>query len=254
VKRPLTLILCAVSLSVFGQTFIRSAVFKGAATRVGAAGGITDYRTGLLAEWDTRAITNLADGDSVTNWYDSTVNGVTLMAGSGQYPVYKTGILNGLPVVRFSGGQVFTSGDTTAWTQPLTVYWVAKQSSGTPTGTIIDSTSRFVTRFTAAGALELYAGSDIISSSGDKSGAFHVCAFVVNNASSYIYLDGSVVNGPVGAGSSAPGANIYVGAFTTSLADPLNGDVVDIRFYSGAHSATTVGWVSAYLNSIWGTR
>lgn len=56
---------------------------------------------GAFAAYDSRFITGLTDGASVSSWSDRTANANTL-TGTNQ-PTYETNELNGNPVVRFDG-------------------------------------------------------------------------------------------------------------------------------------------------------
>lgn len=49
------------------------------------------------------AITGKSDGDGVTTWSDSSGSGANASSGGYTAPLYKTGQINGLPVVRVSG-------------------------------------------------------------------------------------------------------------------------------------------------------
>lgn len=57
-----------------------------------------------LIAWYDAADIALADNDPVSSWTDKSGNGNTLAQGTGsKQPLYKTNIINGLPVVRFDG-------------------------------------------------------------------------------------------------------------------------------------------------------
>ena len=59
---------------------------------------------GLQVWLEADAITGLSDTDPVATWADLSVNGHDFVqATSGRRPLYRTGIINGLPVVRFDG-------------------------------------------------------------------------------------------------------------------------------------------------------
>lgn len=59
---------------------------------------------GLTAWFDASAITGLNDNDPVSTWTDSSPSAFTAVQGTaGNKPIYKTGIINGKPVVRFDG-------------------------------------------------------------------------------------------------------------------------------------------------------
>jgi hypothetical protein len=60
--------------------------------------------SGLRLWLKADALTGLADGDPVTTWTDSSGNAFNpAQATTAKKPLYKTSILNGLPIVRFDG-------------------------------------------------------------------------------------------------------------------------------------------------------
>ena len=59
--------------------------------------------SGAVAWWDATQITGLTDGDSVSTWSNQFLIAYPLVSTAGTPPVYKVGIQNGLPVVRFGG-------------------------------------------------------------------------------------------------------------------------------------------------------
>src|SRR5262245_19031906 len=78
---------------------------------------------GLKAWYDATTIAGLSDGSAVAQWNDisGNANHLTQATGSKQ-PLYKTGIVKGLPIVRFDGVDDFlrgTFGSTVA--QTLTI-------------------------------------------------------------------------------------------------------------------------------------
>ena len=84
-----------------------------------AAGAATDPIMMDLAAWYKADALGLADGETVTNWPDSSGNGID--AGNqyeaGRYlPAYKTGAINGHPAVRFT------------WPDHLWTFWGASTS------------------------------------------------------------------------------------------------------------------------------
>ena len=70
----------------------------------------------LLLWLDASQITGLNDGDAVASWTDLSGNGNhATQSTAAAKPTYKTNIINGLPVVRFDGGDflsTFTTGIT----------------------------------------------------------------------------------------------------------------------------------------------
>jgi len=62
-----------------------------------------------IAWYKADAITGLSDNDPIDTWPDSSGNGIDLTQTSTARPLYKTGIVNGLPVARFDGSNDFIS-------------------------------------------------------------------------------------------------------------------------------------------------
>jgi len=62
---------------------------------------VNPVTSGLVVQLDARSYVG-ADGDSVTTWSDDTVNGNNATGSGATRPIYKTGIINGNPVMRFA--------------------------------------------------------------------------------------------------------------------------------------------------------
>jgi hypothetical protein len=62
-----------------------------------------------IAWYKADAITGLSDNDPIDTWPDSSGNGIDLTQTSTARPLYKTGIVNGLPVARFDGSDDYMS-------------------------------------------------------------------------------------------------------------------------------------------------
>jgi hypothetical protein len=84
----------------------------------GAAAFDPDSVAGLTRWYKADAITGLNDGDAVATWTDSSASAANATQGTGaNKPTYKTGIVNGLSVVRFDGLADFLNiGDLSALT------------------------------------------------------------------------------------------------------------------------------------------
>ena len=63
-----------------------------------------ELSTAVFRWYDAGQITGLSDGDPVSQWDDESANADhAVQATSANQPTYKTGIINGKPVVRFDG-------------------------------------------------------------------------------------------------------------------------------------------------------
>ncbi len=108
-----------------------------------SAGGVDLYAAVLAlspAAWvGAQYITGLSDGNSVNTWSDISGNSRNAMAGTA--PVYKTNILNGKPVVRFTAAssQYLTFGTALGRTANYTIFIVAMITDTTPQQTFLRS-------------------------------------------------------------------------------------------------------------------
>lgn len=106
------------------------------ASRFIGGGRITpDQIFGLQLWLKADAITGLSDGDALTTWADSSGNACNpTQADAALKPVYKTGILNSLPVVRFDADYLTIASSTATFkflhTAQATIFAVASFGSG----------------------------------------------------------------------------------------------------------------------------
>jgi hypothetical protein len=121
-------------VSLFGLG-LRSTAFVGGRSAF-APTDISD----LLRWYDASAITGLSDNDGVTTWEDLSASGVDL---TGNGVIYKTGIVNGKPVVRFDGVDDWLSstGDVTLST--VTTFVVMNQTNTSIQRTVIGEAAHF---------------------------------------------------------------------------------------------------------------
>lgn len=66
--------------------------------------------TNLVGWWDADSITGLSDTDAVSTWSDNSSSGWNASSSGGNRPTYRTNILNGKPIVRFSGSNHLSLG------------------------------------------------------------------------------------------------------------------------------------------------
>lgn len=196
----------------------------------------------------------LSDGTAVATWTDSSGlgNNATQVTGSLQ-PLFKTAIVNSLPVLRFDGTDDFmtvaaiTNNDATR-----TIFCVAKQAA--------DTASRRVWAFSATNASLTNVSSQWTYFANQAVGAtsfgtapaagFAVVAVRFNTTSS---ADGFVSTG--GATNFDPhddyqvtGSALIVGALA-SANQPWNGDIAEVISYNSALSETDRGNVRDYLRT-----
>ncbi|MCA1590977.1 MAG: hypothetical protein LC734_11470, partial [Acidobacteria bacterium] len=189
-KRPLAfLALFAIALSSFAATFPFS-YWKTVASGFSPA-SISGLQLWLKAD----ALAGLADGTAVSSWTDSSGNGRAAAQASGTLqPLYKTAIVNSLPVVRFDGSNDFLRTGNFTVNQPITVFAVVKAAALGADEIIFDSANsspRAVLDLSTTGPSgEAYAGASLLNSAVTAS-RFQLWSAIFNGASSKLAFDGA---------------------------------------------------------------
>jgi hypothetical protein len=190
----------------------------------------------------TAAAAGLADGDPVSTWPDSSSNGNNATMTGSARPIYKTAIVNGKPVVRFTTAGASGMNLTTpiSGASPFSMFAVMK-----PLGTasldvcsLASSTdsSAIGLAFVAAGAYVLIASKDsAVVQANTYSGAFHIFFGSVATGAGALYVDGTLVTATAGP-QSLTGDLDRLGyrPFDAELSD---GDIAEIIIYNTVLSA-----------------
>lgn len=195
------------------------------------------------------AITGASDGDALGSWTDSSGSGhPTTQSTGSKKPIYKTSILNGLPVVRFDGlTQTMSASFTLA--QPVTVVVAANYRSARNTNdTLIDGfTVNTMRLFRITTGIKMYAGAFGPEVTLDPQ-AWHIYSAVFNGTNSSLEADSSTTF-TGNAGTASPG-----GIWLASAADVEPGpvDIAELVLYNRALSSTEKSNVISYLQSKYG--
>jgi Big-like domain-containing protein/concanavalin A-like lectin/glucanase superfamily protein len=216
------------------------------------------------------AIVGPADADPVTTWEDESGNGRdATQETAGEKPTYRTGVLNGKPVVRFDGGDLleitpFFTGFT-AGTIFTVVKIVADPTAGTIDGHPINIFGSDLEHsfYPISGGVDVYDtfGTTARKQLGDLTPS--LAAWRIYNAISAAndwraYLDGTLVFSTV---TNTVGWNdgavlpVLIGASRRSVAEgarTLDGDIAEIIMYSRALSDTERQQVEDYLMDKYG--
>lgn len=142
--------------------------------------------------YEARKETAYADGGSVTTMTDWSGNARDA-DGTGHAPTYKTGIVNGLPVFRWTGTEYTID---TGWTfnQPNSIIAVCKyDNADTAQHQVVASSNGAAnnTVYTAGGNWNIYAGSALTDGADDAN--WHVLSANFNGGSSQLFKDGTSV-------------------------------------------------------------
>jgi hypothetical protein len=213
-----------------------------------------------LAAWFRADALALTDGAAVATWADSSGNGRDGTQGTaGQRPVYKTGIVNGLPVVRFDGvddnlavdalASLFNGNDA-----PGSVFAVLKQSSTAGTQEVLALDSAGSAQFQAgySAGWRVRRRDDAATAKSQTGGTsdtttFHIVTWTAAAAAN-IWKDGAQV---VTAGDVDVGTSTFTRGRIGKLAaggEFLAGDLAELIVFTRVLSSFQRKLVEAYLS------
>jgi len=197
----------------------------------------------------------LNDADPVGTWSDESGNATNAtQATAGLKPLYKTNIINGLPVVRWddTNDQLLTT--SLALSQPYTIFLVQKTNSLATSNRVFATNpaaggvflSLFDSDGTNDGKLSMNAGISVFGGS-NYVGAFHFLTGVFNGASSNGWVDGTQVITTQNAGANTI-AEVSLGCSYSGL-NTLNGDIAEVLLYTSALATIDRLKVEGYLKA-----
>jgi hypothetical protein len=184
-----------------------------------------------LALWlKADALSGLLDGAAVASWPDATGNDEAAMqAVAANQPHYRLNAQNGLPVVRFDGGDWLTVASHLQFgigAQPFSQLAIWKPSAaGQALMFWANSVGLLTTDFD--NDVGIFSGSALFNFDAHPFGQWHIVAGVHNGAASAVVVDGGTpVTGSAGAG--APGGDLTIGAGINGGDRWLNGDLGEL--------------------------
>lgn len=212
-----------------------------------------------LSLWlDANAITGLSDGDSVTNWLDTSGNNNnSTQSSAAAKPTYKTNIIGGKPVVRFDGGDHLLISDHTTLdlSAPFWIVAVASSTSLSVGGqSIIYKDNAY--NFGRYGTNFFFASvgiANFIPSTSVYPTATPLIYTIYFDASydANFYVNGGIAEIVAGAANiSANSNNVYVGSNSAPGAY-WAGDIAEILIYSVPPSAAEQEGIYSYLSTKW---
>lgn len=230
----------------------------------------TDLGSVLL--WlDASQLAGLSDGDPVSSWTDVAGGNNAVQATSEKRPTYRTGVLNGCPVVRFDGGDALatTSAVDLSGTNDITVWAVASAASGATTQVLAEQSDNYNT-YTDSWLLsrqsaELVSFSSRVSPNYSQAvstatlttshkiavGTFDK-GLSTNEATMSVNGDGSFTR-PLNNNLTGNFGNriVYIGARNNSTAY-LTGDIAEVGICTAALGSTDLANLEGYLGSKYG--
>ena len=227
----------------------------GAAMYFGAspASAAPPVTTGLTLHLDASQITGLSDGNTVNTWTDVSgsvpANNATTSAGT---PIYKTGILNGQPVVRFDNNSALQTADLSAQFPSAATsfivttidndnaYTLVKANPGVDEWWRYDGNGNSYPGFFRGDRLESYCA---MPNSGSQLFA------ISSSATAWEMSINGVSQGVVGANYNAGGA-LVIGNGSTG--GGLNGDIAEVILYNRILDSSELLAVGGYLTAKYG--
>ncbi len=220
----------------------------------------------LIAWWETTSERSFSSAEAVNNaavssWHD--INSKSLVAinmtqsNSSYKPIYKTNVMNGLPMLQFSGGtNYFNIADGTVpyGDKNYTVFIVAKLgncsstcnilASGTASSSNLDSF-----QYTTSSVKNNWNASALSATAQVSSP--HIYDFIYSNASGRkIFIDGTQTASDSSSGRTSTNTSNYLGS--TSPATGIDGYIGEVIIFDRNLKNEERKTVEKYLSRKWG--
>lgn len=205
--------------------------------------------SGLVAWYEADAITGLDNGATVVQWDDLSGNGHHLAHNDPNFrPTYQTGVINGLPVVRFDGSNDFVFNTSMTRAQPERVFVLAKYRTAYVSGSQYlvggrTGTAGIIGR-NSNDQVKLYSGSFACTVNTDTE-TFTIYSALFNGASSELRVNGGAAS-TGNAGTTVPTGGVNISS-RDGGSEPADADIYAVLFYSEALSSADRAAVEAYL-------
>jgi hypothetical protein len=209
---------------------------------------------GTLWQDDMRTTPVTSDSDPVGAWDDESGLGSHLLQATGtKRPLYKTGVQNSLPAVRFDLADDFLRTTANPGAQPIHIFAACKgQNTANTAMWDGDSGSRCMLGRDAgqAGQIQLYNGSAWAGGS-HTAGTFSLYEALSNGSSSSIYVNASAVATGLNPGTSGLTSGFTLGGIYAGGGGSLV-DCGELLIYQGADvSGADLTNLRDYLNDRW---
>lgn len=214
------------------------------------------------SHWWTATSLNLSDNDAVTSWTD-VISGLTLTAND--TPIFKTNILNGLPVVRFDGVNDYFigSGVGISGNPPKSIFIVFRRTNtGERTMVFLGATAGTggsVTRICSDYSYRFNNGNRVFVAPSNPSDWKIAACHNANNAS--YNQHNMIINNTVLTQSSSSGASLEpnlldqtftIGAGIGNVGTVINyfsGDISDVIVVPNSNQSAMLQWFGRQLSS-----
>jgi hypothetical protein len=205
--------------------------------------------------YDASQIVGLSDSDPVATWLDLSGNVRHLLqVTGGKQPLYRTGIVNGLPIIRFDGSNDNLAATGFTLNQPSTMVAVFVQRMD-PAGNkgLMDGASADYSRYLfvagSGNTLGLYAGTTLNGPALTVGTIYHTTA-IFNGASSSVRINGgTATSGNAGSGGAS---GVTIGSSNNGAGgEYAQFDFGEVFGYNSALSAGNLTDIHTYLDAKW---
>jgi hypothetical protein len=209
-----------------------------------------DMVADLVLEADK--LTGLSDGAAVLNWPSTgKITSYAATGVSGTAPLYKAGIINGLPVVRFSGAQLLKVAGLAMGTGLSLIFTAILNATANYPMFVIYGDSPvndWELRGSGGSSILQYIGNGGNIASGGDMLSWHIAEAVYLSASTTatLYIDGTSQGAVyVGSGAVATGSYLWLGQRSDGY--PLTGDFASVILCTGDLASSDQAMIEGYL-------
>ena len=218
--------------------------------------GFTPAAYGNLALWLRADALSLSDGAAVSSWPDSSAAGNTATQGTAGYqPIYKTGIINGKPVVRFDNADDRMASACSLSGPELTMIAVLKRA-GTAEGNLVCPNATGLGGFRLSLDSTAHVVDQGVAVMGNGSTALGTSAFRILTAkfsdsgnSWSLRINGAADASGSYAATLATGKTMMIGYDVRNNGGPINADIAELIYYTANRSLSEIQAVEAYLSA-----
>jgi hypothetical protein len=213
--------------------------------------------TSLVLNLDASAITGLSDGDAVETWSDiSGEDNHATQSGTSNRPIYKTGIINSLPVVNFNPSTarqflIINSTNSGIETTPAFTYFVVMSRSVTSNLAVLTKSAMNYQFLDYSAGWYVGAQGRAITRSTDTPQIF---VGQLDTTSARRWLNGVQMDSSTGAADTENSHYRFygIGAYSTVSNNPFNGNIAQIIVSAEICNATVMQNIVSGLAQKWG--